>query len=98
MGVAGADGAGTGEEGGALGDGAGDGEGSAGHAPPSCFFRVVMSVTPLSSTSFDSWFGAHSSADWPTMSIVVTTSCPQGSAVHFASTLASLRTSTCGTR
>src|SRR6266508_680066 len=48
-----ADGAALGEADGAA-DGAGEGDGSGGQAPPSCFFRVMINVTPLSSISLDS--------------------------------------------
>src|SRR5439155_13282896 len=71
------------------GVGDGDGDGSGGHAPPSCFARVMTSVTPLRSISFDACPGAQTRAFWPTMLFVVRsmTSCPHGSAEHFVSTL-----------
>ena len=59
---------------------------------------MVTSVTPLSSISLESWSGAQMSAFWPTMSITVTTSWPQGSAVHLVSTLSPWRISILGTR
>src|SRR5437762_5158873 len=96
-------GVGLGEAGGTDGDpdgaavgrgvGLGDGEGSGGHPAPSFGARVMTRVTPFSSISFDSWPGAQTSAVWPTMSTVVTTTWPQGSAVHFASTVVPWRTS-----
>src|SRR3989442_4684297 len=72
------------------GDGAGDGEGvgSGGHAEPSLGCKVMTSVTPFRSISFDSWAGAQTRAFWPRAPVVRSmTSWPQGSLLHFASTL-----------